>query len=226
MERRDVWFVAIVCAVLGLIVGMAWVDFWNELNPVKEYQTLIAGLAAVAAAFATINTMHRTDEGQAERHRQKLVDITLRADRLKASRAAFGFPKVIRTMSGEVDFLIMLTTKISDITPDLVDRLRETTQSIEKRVRRLLKMENLRSAQDIFDETTSGAYHSVLMMMEGDGLSTNLGLINYGNSAHARVTMRAFVSEVQRFQSGLNDLAEGLERLRDDLDPHRPPSSS
>lgn len=225
MERSDVWFIAVVCAVLGIIVGMAWVDFWNELNPLKEYQTLIAGLAAVAAAFATINTMHRTDEAQAERHRQ-LVDLTLRPDRLKANRAAYAFPAAIKTLAREADFIVTLATKSSDITPELVNRLIEATQSVEKRVRRVLSMNNLSGAQDIFDEKTSVVYNSLLGMMESDGLTVNLSLIDFRNSTHTKLTMRAFVAELQRFQSMLGSLAEGLERLREDLKHHRPPSSS
>lgn len=100
MERSDVWFIAVVCAVLGIIVGVAWVDFWNEANPIKEYQTLITGLAAVAAAFATINAMQRTEERQAERH-VELIRLNLRAERLRALRAANHYPSVFRAIADE-----------------------------------------------------------------------------------------------------------------------------
>ncbi|MER9590934.1 hypothetical protein NKI94_19275 [Mesorhizobium australicum] len=91
MERSDVWFIAVVAATLGFVAGLAWTDFRSDGNPLEAYQTLIVGLAAVAAAYATINAMNRTDDKAQKRH-EDLVRLTLRADKIAADRAAYTAP--------------------------------------------------------------------------------------------------------------------------------------
>lgn len=55
---------------------------------IYDFQTLITGVAAVTAATLTIRTMERTDYRQEKRHRE-LVELTLRADRLRIDRVIF-----------------------------------------------------------------------------------------------------------------------------------------
>lgn len=59
-------------------------DPWR--NTIFDFQTLLTGLAAVAAASWTVYTMERTVVRQERRHRE-LVSLAIRADRLRADRA-------------------------------------------------------------------------------------------------------------------------------------------
>ncbi|TAT74815.1 hypothetical protein ELH50_30300 (plasmid) [Rhizobium ruizarguesonis] len=65
-------------ALIGGAKGNAW-------KFVADYQTLITGVAAVLAAYATIRQMERTDARSEQRHRE-LIELSLRADKLKIAR--------------------------------------------------------------------------------------------------------------------------------------------
>lgn len=84
---------AIVATVLPAIFGTApeaadgfkrLGDPWHDF--VYNYQTLITGVAAVAAAFLTIRQMTRTDESSERRH-QELLALSHRSDRMRLERA-------------------------------------------------------------------------------------------------------------------------------------------
>lgn len=59
-------------------------DPWR--NIIFDFQTLLTGMAAVAAASWTVYTMEKTDVRQERRH-QQLVSLAIRADSLRADRA-------------------------------------------------------------------------------------------------------------------------------------------
>jgi hypothetical protein len=60
-------------------LGDPWVSF------IFNYQTLIAGVLAVGAAYATVRQMQRSDIRSDERH-EELVRFGLRADKIKVER--------------------------------------------------------------------------------------------------------------------------------------------
>ncbi|MER8560095.1 hypothetical protein [Mesorhizobium sp. M0578] len=91
MERHEAWFVAITTAVIGFIAGMAWSDFDHQARWLYDYQTLVTGTLAVAAAFITVNAMNKTEDRQQKRHDQ-LIEMTADSSRLKFQRAAFFAP--------------------------------------------------------------------------------------------------------------------------------------
>lgn len=53
---------------------------------IYEFQTLIAGIAAIGAAWWTVAAMDRTEAAAARRHAQQ-IDVALRSDRLRMQRA-------------------------------------------------------------------------------------------------------------------------------------------
>jgi hypothetical protein len=93
-------FVAVACLIAALVatvlpaifgtapeaadgfkhLGDPWHDF------VYNYQTLITGVAAVAAAFLTIRQMTLTDESSERRH-QELLALSHRGDQMRLERA-------------------------------------------------------------------------------------------------------------------------------------------
>jgi len=108
MERSDVWFIAVVTAAIGFIAGMAWSGSGHQVDWVWDYQTLITGILAVAAAYVTVNAMSRAEDRQQSRH-DELLKLSLRADRLKVQRAEFPFANIID------DFAIKISNVITEI---------------------------------------------------------------------------------------------------------------
>lgn len=66
-----------------IVDGSRGGDRWR--NTIYDFQTLIAGILAVAAAFVTVRQMQITDEAAENRHSQ-LVQLSLRPDRLRIER--------------------------------------------------------------------------------------------------------------------------------------------
>lgn len=113
MERSDVWFIAVVTAAIGFIAGMAWCDFGHQEDWVSNYQTLITGILAVAAAYVTVNAMSRAEDRQQSRH-DELLKLSLRADRLRVQRAEYPFADVIDDFSIRISDLIKVMDDASD----------------------------------------------------------------------------------------------------------------
>ncbi|TAV99979.1 hypothetical protein ELI24_17110 [Rhizobium ruizarguesonis] len=85
------------------VEGVTGGDSWRNL--IYDFQTLIAGIAAVLAAAFTIRTMEKTDRESERRHRQ-LMELTLRADRLKVSRSVKPFlPAIIQAIADVSNFI-------------------------------------------------------------------------------------------------------------------------
>lgn len=89
MNMRKMANIAILI-VIGFCLGAMFSDIGAADQYLSEWQTLIAGILAVAAAAWTVGEMRRTDSMQQQRHKE-LVLLNLRADRLRARRAAFPY---------------------------------------------------------------------------------------------------------------------------------------
>ena len=89
MSFADFLFcMAVVIAMLtGIVLGLGINDAPGWYVWAKGWQTLFAGILAVAAAVMTIYQMRIAAALEAQRHRE-LIDLTNRPDRLKARRAA------------------------------------------------------------------------------------------------------------------------------------------
>lgn len=73
---------AFMAIVPPAIIGGAKGNIWKVI---EQYQTLITGVAAVVAAYATVRQMEKTDARSEQRHRE-LIELSLRADKLKIER--------------------------------------------------------------------------------------------------------------------------------------------
>ncbi|RUV03491.1 hypothetical protein EOB36_05895 [Mesorhizobium sp. M6A.T.Cr.TU.017.01.1.1] len=101
MERSEAWFVAITAAVIGFIAGMAWSDLDHQAKWLYDYQTLVTGTLAVAAAFITVNAMNKTEERQQKRH-EELMKLSLRPDKMAVDRAAY-LQAIFQQLGDETD---------------------------------------------------------------------------------------------------------------------------
>lgn len=77
--------------VVGVLVyeGVNWLVWNSESNPywqfIYDFQTLITGLLAIAAASMTVITMLHTDRMQNKRHKD-IIELSMRRDRMAATR--------------------------------------------------------------------------------------------------------------------------------------------
>lgn len=76
-----------VLIVIGFCIGGMFSDISATERYLSDWQTLIAGFLAVVAAAWTVGEMRRNDTMQQQRH-EELILLNLRADRLRAERAA------------------------------------------------------------------------------------------------------------------------------------------
>jgi hypothetical protein len=88
-ERYVLWLIGLAFTVV--VAATVPAAFWSGTSDrlgqfVYDYQTLITGLLAVAAAALAVWQARRTDERSESRHRQ-ILNLSLRADRLRVERA-------------------------------------------------------------------------------------------------------------------------------------------
>lgn len=86
MNLRKVVDVAAL-VVIGVCIGGLISEVSTAERYLSDWQTLIAGILAVVAAAWTVGEMRRNDTMQQVRH-EELMQLNLRADRLRARRAA------------------------------------------------------------------------------------------------------------------------------------------
>ncbi|TPL05096.1 MULTISPECIES: hypothetical protein [unclassified Mesorhizobium] len=169
MERSEAWFIAIVAAVMGFILGSAWSDVTHHSSKgwLYDYQTLIAGFAAVAAGFVTVNAMTKSDERQKE--------LTLRGAKLLAMRAAV----VSR-------YFYNLIVEFSDSSKVFRDRYDVPSppmfsaqdvakvRAFQSRLTTGLSFESIASAVPIFPPTMAARYEILKSVKEKSDILTKL----------------------------------------------------
>ncbi|MBZ9678920.1 hypothetical protein [Mesorhizobium sp. ES1-1] len=136
MKFDDFLFVAaiIVSIGVGLCIGLGINDAPGAYEVAKDWQTLFAGILAVAAAMFTVGQMQRSDALQERRH-SHLVRITLRADYLQARRAASlvdvmemiwdDLPQVLPPINSDIDVVRKANAELESHVRDWVEWLRE-----------------------------------------------------------------------------------------------------
>lgn len=97
-DERLVYGALLCMLMIGLFLGLAIDASESFSNIVFRWQTMIAGILAIVAAFITVLQMSATDRRQQARHEHadqrqqdrhiELVRLSLRSDRLRALRAA------------------------------------------------------------------------------------------------------------------------------------------
>lgn len=102
-----------ILIVIGFCLGGMFSDISTTEHSLSEWQTLIAGNLAVVAAAWTIGEMRRNDTMQQQRHAE-LVLLSLRADRLRARRAAFPYADRLEQYSDAVYELVERLGTVGD----------------------------------------------------------------------------------------------------------------
>jgi len=72
---------------VGIFVGLALGDATALEAMLWRWQTLVAGILAIAAALFTMNEMRRIEEKQQRRH-DELMSLNLAGDRLRVARVS------------------------------------------------------------------------------------------------------------------------------------------
>ncbi|RVJ75110.1 hypothetical protein [Sinorhizobium medicae] len=134
-------------------------DAWR--NTIYDFQTLFTGLAAVAAAAMTILVMERTDARQEERHRE-LVQLSLRADRLRISRAVHPQLDELPYFFEDIDQLChAFTGDPSKIRKSIYDDPPQYARII-KNLLVFMNRTDFREARPLFDGDTAYAYDRII----------------------------------------------------------------
>jgi hypothetical protein len=176
---------------------------------IYDFQTLIGGTLAIAAAWWTVMTMERTDQAAAERHVDQ-VELALRGDRLAVERAVN--PQMLG-LRGSNEFLISLRAEMlgrSTLNGQLgfiVER-RLAFYSIFNDLRELLGREQLRDGSKLFDGLLAFKMH----WLENNVIAAHDGLLGI----HAQF-LRAREIEDAADRSALFALYKTINRTTDEV---------
>lgn len=148
-----------VLLAIGFLVGMMVADVSSVEHFASEWQTLIAGILAVIAAAWTVREMRRNDGAQQVRHEQ-LMQLNLRADRLRARRAAFPYGLQLATVGEKVQ------TYDPDGFDDMPIQLKREAVGIlmqcREQLQKLLVEPSVVEAKDMFGSDMSHTYKLLL----------------------------------------------------------------
>ncbi|TGS89321.1 hypothetical protein EN817_02935 [Mesorhizobium sp. M3A.F.Ca.ET.174.01.1.1] len=111
-ERLDRIALVITAGAIGFCFG----EMLSGETRGVDWETLVTGLLAIAAAAWTVKATFGIDRQQERRHRQ-LVALTLRADKLKVMRARFGAVDTLRRLAFSFEDQIVATRKALDNRP-------------------------------------------------------------------------------------------------------------
>ncbi len=101
-------------------------------NMLFDFQSLFTGILAVAAALLTVGQMLMSDKGNDDRH-DELVQLSLRADKLRLQRLLFPQINELRTCADELQRQTgMLPSSDTDVTEDTFIILEEVGKTVSK----------------------------------------------------------------------------------------------
>ncbi|RWH88003.1 MAG: hypothetical protein EOR77_25775 [Mesorhizobium sp.] len=166
MERNEAWFLAVVTAVIGFIVGMAWSDLNHQAGWLYQYQTLVTGVLAVSAAFITVNAMNKTEERQQKRH-DELIRVSQRADRLTAQRAGHmkDYFRKVAVELAEVQGTFDAFDASNPNPPRATDAQIDKISYMIELLRLGLEMDVIKSSKHLFGAKMSVSYERLLYVL-------------------------------------------------------------
>jgi len=121
MKKTD-WLTPINLAtatLMGVALGIAIGGVATFHDPLRKWQTLIAGVLAIGAAFLTVAAMFAADRHQQNRH-DSLVKLNLRADRLQIERAhdvLWKYENVLPSFSTNLEAFMRRVNQEPDLSP-------------------------------------------------------------------------------------------------------------
>ncbi|PND26781.1 hypothetical protein [Sinorhizobium sp. M4_45] len=176
--------------IICVLVFVPVIFFNREPNTlvqwVYDYQTLIGGLFAIAAAYVTVVHMRASDYDNDRRH-EDLMALSLRSERLQLDRAfsriAYRRSQVDRLQLPKADLQAsdsfeQRCQKILEIIPECIaarDRAQETREFLER--------EEVRTCEALFDGTMMAAREELK-------LAAQSLLIQFGQVTSARNIFR------------------------------------
>ncbi|KQY21024.1 hypothetical protein [Rhizobium sp. Root483D2] len=189
-------------AMLGGTEGQIWAF-------VEKYQTLIAGVLAVAAAWGTVRQMQRSDLKSDLRH-QDLIYLALRADRLRVMR--------LMTPHGSLvdDYLISCRELLDRLRMISSDDLRTDYRAREflDDVQALLVRKEFAEAKDLFSPEVT-FYHEQSLNQISETKSY-FAFVRDGNFNTPTAVERACSTALQALEylcSHLDDLKQALRTM-------------
>jgi hypothetical protein len=206
---------AVTAVLAGIFIGVALADSTTSEFWLYRYQTILAGILAIVAAGWTVVEMRRSDDRQERRHGE-LVKLGVRADGLKAARAAHTFPGAIRTFAKVCDQLSASVASWSEgLTTSEINDLANAANALSDDIQKTLSFKAITDARDIFDGATSSTYEAVLILC-GEISSDRIFDIETNRNAEERLLgIERFGVEINDLSTCLHDLADQLERQSD-----------
>lgn len=136
---------ALVAAVVVVLIGLSVQALPEDEVWVYRYQPLAAGFLAVAAAALTVVAMFAVDKRQQDRH-DKLIDLSIRPDRLRVERIAPIAISEIVAMGAEISHAQAVVSDSG------IDNILSTHQATLRAVERGMRaIDQTSPIRDLFD---------------------------------------------------------------------------
>lgn len=173
---------AVTAVVAGIFIGVALTDSTTSEFWLYRYQTIIAGILAIVAAGWTVVEMRRTDQRQQLRH-EELMKINLRADRLRARRAAFPYADLIESGCNELDAGLAAFVEAGGLNLGTIQALRNLIITRMKTAE-WMASDPVVGAKDMFGSKMSFSAHTVQLVLDTSAVHQNTVLGFADNAWH------------------------------------------
>ncbi|GAA2867240.1 hypothetical protein GGQ99_001318 [Aminobacter niigataensis] len=216
-SENHLWFAVLVSGALGIILGVAWMDLDHQAKWLYDYQTLITGIAAVGAAFITVSAMSRSEERQQQRH-DELMKLNLRADRLRARRAAYPHSEQLEQSTRRLEKAIAAYGQDQGQANDARRQKIRKMLSLRSLIISILHRESIVEAKDLFGSAMAFTLQRIeadfcadaeIFRMAGDYTTSTGGASDYTISLCDMSVERMSdnIADLQAFAGHLNQLA-------------------
>lgn len=148
--------IAVLLLAVGMLLGLAAATDTDAESWLKHWDTLVAGILAVIAAAVTVLTMMKIDAAQQRRH-DDLLKMNMRADRLKAERAAAHAPAELLRALGAIQGAATLFMEQPTSTGPL--------ETAIQRIRNILIAETVIDVKPLFGGDLAYDYENALSLL-------------------------------------------------------------
>lgn len=141
------------CAAIGIFMGLAIADFTGDqrVETVRDWQGLIGGVLAVAAAYLTVQQM-RISDGQHQLRHSELIEAQRRREQRIARRAGGLFVVELRAMIDSVRKQRDLVTEETLMRDFFTSAAR--VGAIHANLKRIVSRPSLAEARSLFEPET------------------------------------------------------------------------
>ena len=184
-EWRDDALMAVVAAVslmaIGALAASSVIDNEPGRGWLYDFQTLVTGFLAIAAAGIAVAATRWQDQRQQARH-DEVQALNLRMDRLRARRAAFPYAKMLETKASFVLAKAYSATEAwaADDYPRFRQELRELLTA-KSDIAETVSGESIVNAKDMFGSDMSFTYKSLMDTLDADAGMAITSAVNYAN---------------------------------------------